>query len=199
MKTKHLCALYNIALGATVFLSGFAVGTLLQMDDEPRVETVVQVEKEIETKYVSVPEYKVLEVVKPVERVPETNLTDEEKILIARVVCAEAGTEDLIGKRLVVDTVLNRVDKIGFGDTVEAVVYGQGQYYMAGSYTDECMKAVEMECWERLDYDIVWFCNSGWMPYGTPAFQHGGHWFNWYTAIDNEEDIKMGGAGYGIE
>lgn len=203
MKRKipfNINTLAIISIGSAVFLSGVACGILseIAMQTEPEPVEIIQVQKEVE--YVKIPEYKTLEIVKEieVERVPETMLTDAEKALIARVVCAEAGTEDMIGKRLVVDTVLNRVDKLGFGDTVTDVVYGAGQYYMAAGYTEDCMQAVEMECMERLDYDIVWFCNSGWMPYGKPAFQHGHHWFSFYNNGENVnlEDIKMGGAGY---
>lgn len=201
-KTFSINAFANICMGAVLFVSGLACGAMLSeiMREDPEPVEIIQVQKEIEKEYIEVPQYKTLEIVHEVvkERVPEVMLTDEEKALIARVVCAEAGTEDLIGKRLVADTVLNRVDKIGFGDTVQDVVYGAGQYYMSAGYTDDCMLAVEMECYERLDYDIVWFCNSGWMPYGRPAFTHGNHWFSFYNNGENVnlEDVRMGGAGY---
>lgn len=49
---------------------------------------------------------------------------DEDEIkLIAKLVEAEAGNQSELGKRLVIDTVLNRVDHPNFPDTVNAVVY----------------------------------------------------------------------------
>lgn len=46
---------------------------------------------------------------------------DEDEIkLIAKLVEAEAGNQSELGKRLVIDTVLNRVDHPNFPDTVNA-------------------------------------------------------------------------------
>ena len=110
----------------------------------------------------------------------ETMLTEEEKELIARVVMAEAGNQDYIGKRLVADTILNRVNDPAFPNTVVGVVYQRNQFAKpAATYTAECYGAVETECKERLDYDVLWFCNYKYLPYGTPAYQHGGHYFSW--------------------
>ena len=179
----------NISMGAILLMGGFALGDITT---EPKViETIQTVEKEIpaepEIQYVEIPTVVTVHEVQEVERVPEFELTQGEKELIAKVVMAEAGYEDMIGKRLVVDTILNRVGRQGFGDTVFGVVYAQGQYYKAAMYTEECMRAVEMECMERLDKRVAWFCNSGWMPYGEHAYQHGGHWFSWLP-----EDVPMG-------
>lgn len=111
----------------------------------------------------------------------ETILTEEEKILIARVVFAEAGSEDLTGKRLIVDTILNRVRDDAFPSTVKGVVTQSHQYAMSSHYTQECMDAVELEMQGQIDYRVAWFCNSHYLSYGEPAFQHGGHWFNWIS------------------
>ena len=111
----------------------------------------------------------------------ETVLTEEEKILIARVVFAEAGSEDLTGKRLIVDTILNRVRDDAFPSTVKGVVTQSHQYAMSSHYTQECMDAVELEMQGQIDYRVAWFCNSHYLSYGEPAFQYGGHWFNWIS------------------
>lgn len=176
----------NISMGAILLAGGFAMGNLAT---EPKtVEVIQEVEKlipaEPEIQYVEIPKIVTVHDVQEVERIPEIELTQGEKELIAKVVMAEAAYEDMIGKRLVVDTVLNRVGRPGFGDTVFGVVYAEGQYYKASMYTEECMQAVEMECMERLDDRVVWFCNSGFMPYGEPAYQHGNHYFNWIVEDD---------------
>ena len=119
-----------------------------------------------------------------VEPQPETVLTDAEKRMVAGVVWREAGNQDMIGKRLVVDTILNRVGRQGFADTVAGVIYQPYQYATGAYYDEACMEAVEKECMERLDYKVLWFRTGSYHPYGMPAYQHGDHYFNW--VIENE-------------
>lgn len=169
-------------LGTGVLLFGMCLGSLIEMDNqEPVVITQIREIEKIER--VEVPTEKVItvEVQKVVPRAIETELTDNDKELIASVVMAEGAYEDMIGKRLIVDTILNRKDSPAFPDTVHEVVYQDNQYYRAMNYSTECMDAVEMEMYERLDYDVLWFAADGYLPYGTKAYQHGGHYFSWRT------------------
>ena len=169
------------SLCAGTFIAGVCMGKLTKEEPDPVI--VTQIEEVVKTERVEVPVEKVVTVekIKVIPRAIETELTDNDKELIARVVMSEAAYEDMIGKRLVVDTILNRVDSPAFPDTVHEVVYQDGQFYKAYAYTQECMDAVEAEIYERLDYDILWFCADGYHPYGTPAYRHGGHYFNWRT------------------
>ena len=75
-----------------------------------------------------VPEPVVVE--EPVEEVtePELPYSEEEIELIALLTMAEAEGESEEGKRLVIDSVLNRVDHKRFPDTVTEVVYQKSQY-----------------------------------------------------------------------
>lgn len=169
-------------LGTGVLLFGMCLGSLIEMNNqEPVVITQIREIEKIER--VEVPTEKVItvEVQKVVPRKIETELEDYEKELIARVVMAEGAYEDMIGKRLIVDTILNRKDSPAFPDTVHGVVYQDNQYYQAMNYSTECMDAVEMEIYERLDYDVLWFAADGYLPYGIKAYQHGGHYFSWRT------------------
>lgn len=169
-------------LGTGVLLFGMCLGSLIEMDNqEPVVITQIREVEKIER--VEVPTEKVItvEVQKVIPRRIETELEDYEKELIARVVMAEAAYEDMIGKYLVVDTILNRLDDPAFPNTVYGVVYQDQQFYKAAYYSAECMDAVEHEIYERMDYDVLWFASSGYLPYGTKAYQHGGHYFNWRT------------------
>ena len=50
-------------------------------------------------------------------------LVTSEMALIAQLVQAEAGNQDLKGKRLVADVVLNRVDSEKFPNTIEEVIF----------------------------------------------------------------------------
>ena len=169
-------------LGTGVLLFGMCLGSLIEMDNqEPVVITQIREVEKIER--VEIPTEKVItvEVQKVIPRAIETELTDNEKKLIASVVMAEAPYEDFIGKCLVVDTVLNRVDSPAFPNTVYGVVYQDRQFYHATNYSTECMDAVEHEIYERMDYDVLWFAADGYLPYGTKAYQHGGHYFSWRT------------------
>lgn len=172
-------------LGTGILLAGVCLGSLIEQQNVPEPVIITQVEEVIKTERVEVPKVVTVEVQKVVPRVIETELNDNEKELIARVVMSEAPYEDMIGKRLVVDTILNRVDSPAFPNSVYGVVYQDGQFFKAVNYNPECMDAVELETYERLDYDVLWFCADGYHPYGTKAYQHGGHYFNWRTKDGN--------------
>ena len=168
-------------LGTGILLWGICWGILIEQENAKEPVIITQVEEVVRTERVEVPIEKVVtvEVQKVIPRAIETELSDNDKELIARVVMSEAAYEDMIGKRLVVDTILNRVDSPAFPNTVHGVVYQDGQFYRAVSYSPECMDAVEQEIYERLDYDVLWFCADGYHPYGERAYQHGGHYFSW--------------------
>lgn len=102
----------------------------------------------------------------------------EEIILISRVVQAEAGNQCFAGKRLVADTILNRIEKEGFPNTVKGVIYQEGQYSNPGKRDEECINAVILEIHTRFDHDIVWFRTTDYHKYGTPAYQVGNHFFS---------------------
>lgn len=172
-----LCA----GMGLTMFICGFAAGTISEQAEAAEPVTITQVEERVVKELVEVPaQVKSVEIIKEIPRQTETILNQAEKELIASVVYAEAGNQDMIGKRLIVDTILNRKDNERFPNTIFGVIYQKGQFHRSANlWNDECMKAVEMETYERLDYDIYWFNNDGYLPYGTPAYQHGGHYFSW--------------------
>lgn len=107
--------------------------------------------------------------------------------LIAQLVMAEAGNQDLTGKRYVVDVVLNRVDSDEFPNTVEEVIFQEDQFSVikngafdrAGwTITEECYEAVRLEYEERLNYDILYF-SKGKSKYATNHFKWQDHWFGW--------------------
>ncbi len=109
---------------------------------------------------------------------PEFELTEEEMRMIAGVVHAEAGNQDMIGRRLVADCILNRVERSKFPNTVAGVVYQEGQFSTPGSFTDADMAAVRMECQERLDREVLWFRTGGFHGHGLALYQHGAHYFS---------------------
>lgn len=60
-----------------------------------------------------------------VSRTQEFLLSEEDKLILYKIVEAEAGCEDYVGKVLVANVVLNRLQDAHFPDTVEEVVFQQ--------------------------------------------------------------------------
>lgn len=114
--------------------------------------------------------------VKPLIR----NLTDEDKELLMRIAQAEAGNQDIIGRALVMLTVLNRCEKNGA--SVRATIYAPCQFYTKGmcSPDEKTREAMEMVLygWDESE-GCLYFCSTGWNYYGdTHLFKHGDHWFS---------------------
>lgn len=122
---------------------------------------------------------------KPIE--PELPFTDEEINLIALVAVAESEGEPEEGQRLVIDTILNRVES-GYSywpDTVTGVVYQPSQFSSMWDgradrcrVTDEMVQLVKEELKSRTNTEVVYFRVGHYSPYGTPMFQVGNHYFS---------------------
>ena len=114
-------------------------------------------------------------------------LTQEEIELIALVTMAEAEGECEYGQRLVIDTILNRVDDPHFPDTVHEVVYQKNQFSsMWNGRVDRCyvkeelVDLVKEELRNRTNYDVVFFRTERYSDYGVPMFQVEHHYFSSY-------------------
>ena len=137
--------------------------------------------------------------------IPVTYLTEEdikemdywgELELLAAVVEAEAGNQDMTGKRLVVDVVLNRVDSPLFPDTITEVLEQPGQFSTmwngavedAGWHMQEDdYTAVMVEVTGvRLDYDIYYFTAGEYNASCKPAYIHGDHFFGYLSDAAKE-------------
>ena len=113
--------------------------------------------------------------------------SEEEINLIALVTMAEAEGEPEEGKRLVIDTILNRVDDPHFPDTVHGVIYQPNQFTcMWNGRSDRCCVRADIrdlvlqEIANRTDHDVVFFRTGHYSSYGTPLFQVGHHYFSAY-------------------
>lgn len=110
--------------------------------------------------------------------------------IFAGLLQAEAGNQDKYGKRLVADTVLNRVNDPQFPDTILEVIYqpyqfsvvknGQLQKYIDGKLEipEENYRIIAEELIDQADYDVVFFQSGGWSSYGQPAYKYGDHYFS---------------------
>lgn len=122
-----------------------------------------------------------------VEKEPNYPLTQEEIDLIALVTMGEAEGETELGKRLVIDTILNRIDHPSFPDTVYDVVYQPNQFsVMWNSRIERCyvmpeiVELVKEELLERTNYECVFFMAGEYSKYGEPLFQECCHYFSSY-------------------
>ena len=124
---------------------------------------------------------------------PEPEILSEEPImseddieLIALVTMGEAEGECEEGKRLVIDTILNRVDyDLYFPNTVREVIYQRNQFECVTNgrlnrcYVDEYFcQLVREELEYRTNYDVMYFRADRYGEYGTPMFQVGNHYFS---------------------
>jgi N-acetylmuramoyl-L-alanine amidase len=105
--------------------------------------------------------------------------------LLAICVQAEAGNQSLLGRRMVVDVILNRVDDPDFPDTIEGVITQKNAF---ASYWDGGMdrvyepdeltfQAVQMEISSRSYPGLLYFRTSRYSSYGTPWRKVGAHYF----------------------
>ena len=129
-------------------------------------------------------------IIAPVAEIPEEpqySLTDEEINLIALVTMAEAEGESEKGKRLVISTILNRVDSElrYFPDTVTEVIYQPSQFSSMWDgrvdrcYVDEAIcELVRDELQDRTNSEVLYFHAAKYGKYGTPSFVEGNHYFS---------------------
>lgn len=144
----------------------------------------VEIEEEIE--YETEPATEYIEYTEPV--VYDTSYISEDDInLIALITMAEAEAEPVEGQRLVIDTILNRVDSEIFPDTVYEVVYQENQFECVWNgradrcyVRDDIYQLVLEELSYRYNSDVVFFRTEYYSEYGVPMFQVGNHFFSSY-------------------
>ena len=102
--------------------------------------------------------------------------------LLERVVEAEAGNQGLMGKRLVVAVIYNRVESEKFPNTIQGVLTSPHQFSTVwnGSVdrvevTDETRSAIQLEISQRSDKEILYFNNGACS--GKFAYKYKGHNF----------------------
>ena len=119
---------------------------------------------------------------------PSTDISEEEIELLALITMAEAEGECEEGQRLVIDTVLNRVDSPYFPNTITEVINQPGQFSpMSNGRIERCYvrddiyQLVLEELSSRTNTEVVFFRSGHFSEYGVPMFQLGGHYFSSYA------------------
>ena len=105
--------------------------------------------------------------------------TAEDVVLIGKVVNHEAKNESELGKRLVIDTILNRVDSDKFPSTVKEVLNQQGQYCNPKDYAEkDIYRLIAEEIYNRTNNQVLWYRTKKYHSYGNPIIVEGNHYFS---------------------
>lgn len=154
---------------------------ITEIIEEKTEETIETTVEEIKPQ---VEEVKEIEEPEVEEISQEIYLSDGEMKLIAIITMAEAEGQSEYGQRLVIDTILNRVDSPRFPNTVRDVIYSPGQFSCVWNgradrcyVKDEIYQLVLEECITRSNRDVVFFTAGGYAYNGVPLFQEGDHYF----------------------
>lgn len=104
---------------------------------------------------------------------------------LAKCVLAEAGNQDELGKRLVIDVILNRVDNTAFPNTINEVINQSGQFNVVKSGAinkqvpdDHIYTLIEEEINNRTDYEVLYFKTLGYHSFAEPVTEHQDHYFS---------------------
>lgn len=112
---------------------------------------------------------------------------DNDLELLAKIVLAEAGNQSELGKRLVIDVILNRIDSDCWrdDDTIREVVTHPGQFqsYSNGMYlgqvpTEEVCTLIIEELMNRTNYDVTYFKTDGYFAGLPQILKEGDHYFS---------------------
>ena len=120
-----------------------------------------------------------------VEENPEPTVIYDSIDMLAKCVEAEAGNQGLLGKRLVVDVILNRVDSERFPNDIASVISQKGQFAVYPNamnrvtVTQETLDAIVLELERRTDNRILFFTARHYNKYCIPAYQCGDHFFGY--------------------
>lgn len=97
---------------------------------------------------------------------------------IARTVEAEAGNQSELGKRLVADTVLNRVNSKDYPNSVKLVVEQKNQYANGIVASTETIRLVMEEYRNPTNTEVLHFRTGHFHEWAIDLFQEGDHYFS---------------------
>lgn len=181
----------KIEIGIIVLLSFSLVLCTNHLFPETNGKAMQSVKAPIESFELDIKPMKTIKVVEPVmePKVEEVQcyMSESDIELIALVTMAEAEGEPEEGKRLVIDTILNRIDSGYFPNSAYEVIYQPSQFTsMWNGRSDRCYvrddiyQLVKEELESRYNSDVVFFRTSRYSEYGVPLFQVGNHYFSSY-------------------
>lgn len=102
-----------------------------------------------------------------------------EMVMIGKIVQHEAGNQSELGKRLVIDTIMNRVESSEFPNTVKEVIGQKGQYCDPKEYPPRWVYSlIAQEMYNRTNDKVLWYKTKSYHKYGIPILQEGDHYFS---------------------
>ena len=100
-------------------------------------------------------------------------------VMIGKVVQHEAGNQSELGKRLVIDTILNRVESDRFPNSVYEVINQPGQYCNPKEYAPvELYSIIAQEMYVRTNDQVLWYRTKKYHKFGVPIIKEGAHYFS---------------------
>lgn len=128
----------------------------------------------------------------PVPVVFEQDYSEEDLYNLVMITIAEADGESELGKRYVIDTVLNRVESNDFPNNITDVIFQENQFSGTGDRWDRCTYSkdtealVKEELKNRTNTEVLYFRTLKYPKYETPLFKEGNHYF---SGIPNSKSI----------
>ena len=186
MNLASLCLLTSLTIFNVIGVSKLSNDLQVMSSNLDRVETIAVDASE---RLCEIPEEPIVETVaeEPVveEVVEELPYTDDEIYLMAKVCLAEAEDQTELGKKLVISTILNRVDSSKYANNVYDVVHQPWQFEVMHNgridrvtVTDDILELVKSEIRERTNHDVIYFRMDHYSEYGTPLFVEDDHYFS---------------------
>lgn len=157
-------------IGIVLYVTVHPCVKYIEISTEPQI-IYVEVEKKVEPEEQSY-----------YAKIADT-ITDEEITLLAKLVYEEARGESILGQRVVVSVVLNRVLDDRFPDTIHEVIYQTGQFSPAYKLKNttptktqyDVVKMVLSETNPLIPANVVYFSTS---PIGNTIYEKiGEHYF----------------------
>lgn len=117
----------------------------------------------------------------------DIDISQREVELIAKVTMAEAGSESDYMMRLVIDTILNRVDHDSFPDTIEDVIFQPSAFAPVEtgwawtfSVNEHIVDLIYQELYSRTNYECIAFRTDHYHNFGEPLFNVDNVYFSKY-------------------
>ena len=97
---------------------------------------------------------------------------------ISRMVEAESGNQTELGKRLVADTVLNRLNNGNFGSDVKSIIDAENQYCDGIQASADTIRIVMEEYENQTNTEVLYFRTDKYHEWAVDMFVVGDHYFS---------------------
>lgn len=148
--------------------------------------TIIETTAEIVTEPITEPITTIIETQPYIPPLQAQQPQVDELVLLTLLVKAEALNQDELTKRLIIDTVLNRVDYPGFPKTIADVILAPVAGYTPGmngtifnmEIDDYHLQLVVQEMQNRTNYQVLYFRTQHFHTFGVPLFKSGDVYFS---------------------